>query len=68
MTLGVGTDELYLRSTADVDIREVADTAGDSVPDANLEVADIRAGRIEFLAGEREAAEVAVMSATADLL
>lgn len=68
VTLGVGTDELYLRSTADIDIREVADTAGDSAPDADLEVADIRAGRIEFLSGERDAAEMAVINATADLL
>ena len=67
VTLGVGTDELYLRSTADLNIRDVAEAAGEQVPDADLEVADIRAGRIEFLAGEREAAENAVIDVTADL-
>ncbi|MFB6292798.1 MAG: OB-fold nucleic acid binding domain-containing protein, partial [Halonotius sp.] len=51
MTVGIGTDELYLRSTGDLDIRAVAEAAAKHAPEADVTARGIREGRIEFLAG-----------------
>ncbi|WP_280536550.1 OB-fold nucleic acid binding domain-containing protein [Halopenitus sp. POP-27] len=68
VTLGIGTDELYLRSTADLSVREIAAAAADIAPDADISTASVRDGTIEFLSGERDAVEDAVIAAVADLV
>ncbi|SEH46650.1 RecJ-like exonuclease, contains DnaJ-type Zn finger domain [Halopenitus malekzadehii] len=68
VTLGIGTDELYLRSTADSSVREIAAAAAEIAPDADISTASVRDGTIEFLSGERDAVEDAVIAAVADLV
>ena len=63
--IGVGKDEAYIRSDADVDVRAVAETAREHAPAAALDVRGARDGRVEFLAGEREAARDALLDALA---
>ena len=67
-TLGVGTDELYVRSTADVSIRALADRAAELAPAADVAAAGVREGKLEFLSGERDAVEDAVVAALAEAL
>ena len=64
-TVGIGTDELYVRATADLSIREVAATAAEAAPAAKIATAGLREGKIEFLAGERDAVEDAIVDAVA---
>ncbi|WP_251328585.1 DHH family phosphoesterase [Haloplanus pelagicus] len=68
LTVGVGTDELYLRSDDDLDLRGVASDAADRAPDAGIVAASVRDGRIEFLSGRRDAAVDAVVDAAVDRL
>ena len=68
LTVGVGTDELYLRSTSDLDLRAVAEAAAEAAPEADVTARGIREGRIEFLAGRRETVQDAVLAAAADQL
>ncbi|QGX96448.1 S1 RNA-binding domain-containing protein [Haloplanus rallus] len=68
LIVGVGTDELYLRSDADLDLRGVAGDAADSAPDAGIVAASVRDGRLEFLSGRRDAAVDAVVDAAVDRL
>ncbi|WP_251342934.1 DHH family phosphoesterase [Haloplanus halophilus] len=68
LTVGVGTDELYLRSDDDLDVRGVAGDAADRAPDAGITAASVRDGRIEFLSGRRDAAVDAVVDAAVDRL
>jgi RecJ-like exonuclease len=68
LIVGVGTDECYLRATADIDVRGVASDAADRVGDAGITAASVRDGRIEFLSGRRDAAVDAVVAAAADRL
>ncbi len=65
-TIGIGTDELYVRTTADVSIRDVAARAAETAPAADIDTAGVREGKIEFLSGERDAVEDAVVAAVAD--
>ncbi|MUW13887.1 S1 RNA-binding domain-containing protein [Halorubrum sp. CBA1125] len=65
-TVGIGTDELYVRTTGEVSIRAVADRAAELAPGADVATAGVREGKIEFLAGEREAVENAVVTAVAE--
>jgi RecJ-like exonuclease len=66
VTVGVGTDELHVRSTTPVDVRAVAAAARESVPGAGVTAFGIRDGRIEFLSGMREDVLNAVIAAIAD--
>jgi RecJ-like exonuclease len=66
VTAGVGMDELYLRSTEPLDIRGVAEAAAEAAPEAAITARGVREGRIEFLAGKREAARDAVLAAAAE--
>ncbi|MFB6281864.1 MAG: OB-fold nucleic acid binding domain-containing protein, partial [Haloferacaceae archaeon] len=66
VTVGLDTDELYIRSTADLDVRAVADAARERAPDAGITAAGIREGRIEFLSGRREAVVEAVIRAAVE--
>ena len=63
--IGVGKDEAYIRSDADVDVRAVAEAAREHAPGAALDVRGARDGRVEFLAGERDAARDALLDALA---
>ncbi|WP_049982100.1 DHH family phosphoesterase [Halorubrum sp. BV1] len=65
-TVGIGTDELYLRTTADVSVRDVAAHASELAPAADVTTAGLREGKIEFLSGERDAVEDAIVAAVAD--
>ncbi|MFB6081020.1 MAG: DHH family phosphoesterase [Haloferacaceae archaeon] len=66
VTVGLDEDDLYLRSTVDLDVRAVAEVARDRAPEAGITAAGVREGRIEFLAGEREAVVEAVIDAAVD--
>ena len=68
VTLGLGMDELYLRSTEDLDVRAVAGGAKKEAPTAGIAAVGVREGRIEFLAGERDAVTEAVVDAVAEQL
>ena len=68
VTVGIGTDELYLRSTQPLDLRAVANAAAEEAPEADVTAHGIREGRIEFLSGRREAAKEAVLAAAVDQL
>jgi len=65
VTAGIGMDELYLRSSQPLDIRAVAEAAAETAPEAGITARGVREGRIEFLAGKREAARDAVLDAAA---
>ncbi|MDB9251184.1 DHH family phosphoesterase [Halorubrum ezzemoulense] len=65
-TVGVGTDELYVRTTADISVRDVADRAAELAPGADIATAGVREGKIEFLSGERDAVEDAVVAAVSE--
>jgi RecJ-like exonuclease len=66
VTVGVGTDELYLRSTVPFDVRSVAAQAREDVPGAGVTAFGVRDGRIEFLSGMREDVLNAVVAAVAE--
>lgn len=66
VTVGVGSDELHLRSTEQVDVRTIADRAAEDVP--SLVSVGGRDGRIEFLSGVRDEALEAVIATLADEL
>ncbi|WP_435358686.1 DHH family phosphoesterase [Haloarchaeobius sp. DFWS5] len=54
VTVALGDDELYLRSTEHVDVREVAAEVTEQVPAGGVSVVGGRDGHLEFLCGERE--------------
>ncbi|MDH5019837.1 DHH family phosphoesterase [Halobacterium rubrum] len=66
--LGVDEDELRVRSDDAIDVHAVADDVASEVPDAGVTARGARDGRIEFLAGERDAVLDAVVDALADQL
>ena len=66
--VGFDTDEAYVRSDADVDVRAIVDAASEEAGAAGLDARGAREGRIEFLAGEREAAQDALLVALAEEL
>jgi RecJ-like exonuclease len=66
--VGVDTDEAYIRSESGVDVRAVAERAGEDAPRAALDVRGARDGRIEFLSGERDAARDALIAALSEAL
>jgi len=63
--LGLDDDEAYVRSDADIDVRGLIEAAVEAAPGAGLDARGAREGRIEFLSGEREAVESAVLDALA---
>jgi RecJ-like exonuclease len=68
LIVGVGTDECYLRSAGDLDVRGVAGDAAERVADAGITAASVRDGRIEFLSGRRDAAVDAIVAAAVERL
>ncbi|WP_435346972.1 DHH family phosphoesterase [Haloarchaeobius sp. HRN-SO-5] len=65
VTLGLGEDELHIRSTGTIDVRDLADDVSDVVDDAGISVVGGRDGHIEYLSGEREDVLNATVSAIA---
>ncbi|MFC4359039.1 OB-fold nucleic acid binding domain-containing protein [Halobium salinum] len=65
VTVGLGMDELYLRSTKSLDVRAVAEAAREEAPEAGIAASGVRQNRIEFLSGARDEVETAVLSAVA---
>ena len=63
--VGVATDEAYIRSDADLDVRALVETASEHASAAALDARGARDGRVEFLAGERNAAREALLEALA---
>jgi RecJ-like exonuclease len=64
VTLGADEDEILIRSSVELDVREVADRVAEAVPDAGV-AARGGADRIEFVAGERERVLDATVEAVA---
>jgi RecJ-like exonuclease len=63
--VGLGRDGCLVRTTADVDIDELVATAREDASEAALDIRSARDGRVEFLAGERDAARKALLDALA---
>ena len=65
VTVGMGRDDMRLRSEEPLDVRRVAEQAEGAAPEAGIEVVGGREGHLEYLAGERDAVLNAVVSAIA---
>jgi len=68
VTIGLETDELHLRSTTDVGVREIAEAVHGRVPEGGVDTKGVREGTVEFLSGERDAVLEATMEAVAERL
>jgi RecJ-like exonuclease len=55
VTIGLGEDELHVRSTSSIDVRTVGDEVAAQVDGGGVSVVGGRDGHIEFLTGERDA-------------
>ncbi|WP_135303037.1 DHH family phosphoesterase [Haloarcula amylovorans] len=66
--VGISTDTLYVRTDADVDIHELADTVAEDAPEGGVAPRSAREGSIRYLAGERDAVLDALLSALGDKL
>jgi len=62
----VSDDELYVRTDAPLDVRDVADRAREWVPNAGITAASARDGKLEYVVGERAAVLDAVVDVVAD--
>jgi RecJ-like exonuclease len=68
VTLGVGEDELHVRATESVDVRDLGNAIAERVPNAGVRVLGGRDGHIEFLPGERAAVREAALEALGETL
>lgn len=68
VTLGIDEDEIHVRSDEPIDLRAVAEQAGEAVPDAGLFAKGTTEGSLKFLRGERDDVTDAVVVAIADVL
>ena len=68
VTLGVGDDELHVRTTESLNVREFGAAIADAVPNAGVSVVGGRDGHVEFLPGERDAVREAALEALAETL
>ncbi|MFC4245595.1 DHH family phosphoesterase [Natribaculum luteum] len=68
VTLGLDEDELHVRATTTVDVRELGETIAETVPDAGVRVVGGHDGYVEFLSGERGAVRDAALDALGDTL
>jgi RecJ-like exonuclease len=62
----VSDDELYVRTDAPLDVRDVADRAREWVPNAGITAISARDGKLEYVVGERAAVLDAVVDVVAD--
>lgn len=68
VTLGVGDDELHVRATEPVNVRDLGDAIAEVVPNAGVTVVGGRDGHVEFLPGERDAVREAALEALGEAL
>ncbi len=68
VTLGVGDDELHVRATEPVNVRDLGDAIAEAVPNAGVSVVGGRDGHVEFLPGERDAVREAALEALGETL
>jgi len=68
VTIGVDEDELHLRSTERLDIRDLAEAVQERAPNAGVDVVGGRDGRLEFVVGERNTVLDATVAAVAERL
>ncbi|SFG33459.1 RecJ-like exonuclease, contains DnaJ-type Zn finger domain [Halopelagius inordinatus] len=66
VTVAAAMDELFVRSTADIDVRAAAAAARDAVPEGGVTAVGVRENRIEFLSGARDSVIDAVIDAVVD--
>ncbi|MFC6872448.1 OB-fold nucleic acid binding domain-containing protein [Halobellus marinus] len=67
-TVVYATDELFVRTSDDVDVRAAAADASAAVPEGGVTAVGIRQNRVEFLSGARRAVVDAVAEAVIDQL
>ncbi|MXV62131.1 S1 RNA-binding domain-containing protein [Natronorubrum sp. JWXQ-INN-674] len=63
VTLGVGDDELHVRTTESLNVRDLGDAIADAAPNAGVSVVGGQDGHVEFLPGERDAVLEAALEA-----
>ncbi|RQH01374.1 DHH family phosphoesterase [Natrarchaeobius oligotrophus] len=68
VTLGVGDDELHVRATEPVNVRELGRAIADVVPDGGIRVVGGEDGHVEYLPGERDAVREAALEALGETL
>ncbi|NGM67706.1 S1 RNA-binding domain-containing protein [Natronolimnobius sp. AArcel1] len=68
VTLGVGDDELHVRATDSLNVRDLGDAVADRVPEAGSHVVGGEDGHLEFLPGERDAVKEAALEALGETL
>ncbi|AEH37038.1 DHH family phosphoesterase [Halopiger xanaduensis] len=68
VTLGVGDDELHVRATESLNVRDLGDAIKAAAPDAGVRVVGGQDGHIEFLPGERAAVRDAALAALDETL
>ncbi|WP_408958098.1 DHH family phosphoesterase [Natrinema sp. 74] len=68
VTLGVGDDELHVRATEPVNVRDLGDAIAEAVPNGGVSVVGGRDGHVEFLPGERDAVREAALEALGETL
>ncbi|WP_121741217.1 DHH family phosphoesterase [Natronorubrum halophilum] len=68
VTLGVGDDELHVRATESLNVRDLRDAIDDAAPNAGVSVVGGQDGHVEFLPGERDAVRDAALEALGETL
>ncbi len=68
VTIGLGDDELHIRSDASLNVREFGHELDERAPAAGTRVVGGRDGYLEFVSGEREAVKDAALEALESLL
>ncbi|WP_137288787.1 DHH family phosphoesterase [Natronorubrum halophilum] len=68
VTLGVGDDELHVRATESLNVRDLGDAIDDAAPNAGVSVVGGQDGHVEFLPGERDAVRDAALEALGETL
>ncbi|ELY93381.1 OB-fold tRNA/helicase-type nucleic acid binding protein [Natrialba hulunbeirensis JCM 10989] len=63
VTIGLGDDELHVRATESLNVRDLGDAIAEAVPDAGVHVVGGEDGHVEFLPGERDAVRQAALEA-----
>ncbi|APX96791.1 DHH family phosphoesterase [Natronorubrum daqingense] len=68
VTLGLGDDELHVRTTETIDVRELGEAIESVAPDAGVSVVGGQDGHVEFLPGERDSVRDAALDALGETL
>ncbi len=68
VTLGVGSDELHVRATDSLNVRDLGAAIEEQAPDAGVSVVGGADGHVEFLPGERDAVREAALDALPETL